>query len=181
MISGVGSIAVLVNDAGKSAKWYQDKLGFEIVENDGHLVFVRPKGTRVPLLHLCGKCDDWETDEPGGRTGIWLASGKVRMRKDKSGRIVPSSDPDEVEKTCKELKRKGVEFSQELTTTSWGKMAHPEGPGRQRVRDFLGHRALGGVSLLFGLGQDGVGLGFGLGEYHRCALWRQFSGFDRDG
>lgn len=123
MISGVGSFAVLVNDAGKSAKWYQEKLGFEIVENDGHLVFVRPEGTRTPLLHLCGKCDDWETDEPGGRTGMWLASGNVRMRKDKSGRIVPSSDPDEVERTYKELKRKGVEFSQELTTTSWGKMA----------------------------------------------------------
>ena len=122
-MGGVGSFAVLVSDAAKAARWYQEKLGFEIVENDGHSVFVRPKGTRTLLLHLCGKCADWETDRPGGRTGIWLASGKVRIRKDKSGRMLPSSDPDEVERTYKELKRKGVEFSQELTTTSWGKMA----------------------------------------------------------
>jgi catechol 2,3-dioxygenase-like lactoylglutathione lyase family enzyme len=123
MISGIASLAVLVNDAGKSAKWYREKLGFEIVENDGHLVFVRPKGATTPMLHLCGRCDDWGTDRPGGRTGIWLASGKVRMRKEESGRIVPSSDPEEVEETYRELKKKGVEFSSELKTMSWGKMA----------------------------------------------------------
>ncbi|HUI00006.1 MAG TPA: VOC family protein [Nitrososphaerales archaeon] len=124
MLIGVGSVAVLVNDADKAARWYRDKLGFEIVENKGHAVWVRPKGTTTPLLHLCERCDDWGDDKPGGRTGIWLASGKVRLRRDKkSGRILPSSNPRAVERTYKELKRKGVEFSQELTKTSWGKMA----------------------------------------------------------
>ena len=124
MISGVGSIAVLSRDPGKLAEWYRDKLGFEIVESQGHNVFVRPRGSSEPLLHLCGKCDDWESDEPGGRTGIWLHCGPLRMLRDeKTGRLTPSSDPEEVERTYLDLKSKGVEFSEELRTLSWGKAA----------------------------------------------------------
>lgn len=123
MITGIGSVAVLVNDAQKSAEWYSDKLGFEIVENKKHTVFVKPKGSGF-LLHLCGRCDSWENDHPGGRTGIWLHSGDARMLKDpKSGQLIPSSDPMEVEKTYDELKERGVDFSEELMTTSWGKYA----------------------------------------------------------
>jgi uncharacterized glyoxalase superfamily protein PhnB len=48
----------------------------------------------------------------------------LKLRKDKSnGSIIPASDPANVEETYSELKRNGVEFSQELTTTSWGMMA----------------------------------------------------------
>lgn len=123
MITGVGSVAVLVNDAKKSAEWYRDKLGFEIVENKGHTVFVKPKGSQF-LLHLCGKCDAWETDRPGGRTGVGFHCGKVGMRKDTvSGRLIRASNPEDVEKTYLELERKGVEFSEALTSTSWGKYA----------------------------------------------------------
>ena len=70
MITGFGSVAILVNDAKKSAEWYRDKLGFEIVGAEGHSVFVKPKGAHGPLLHLCAKCDAWGEDKPGGRTGI---------------------------------------------------------------------------------------------------------------
>lgn len=123
MITGVGSVAVLVNDARKSAEWYCDKLGFEIIQEEGHTVFVKPRGSHV-LLHLCEKCDDWETDRPGGRTGVWLQCGEVSMRKDKkNGRLIPASDPDNVERTYLELKKKGVEFKEALTATSWGKYA----------------------------------------------------------
>lgn len=123
MISGVGSIAVLVTHAGKSAEWYRDKLDFEIVESNGHAVFVRPKGSKV-LLHLCAKCKGWDGDMPGGRTGIWLTCGKLRTRRDKkSGVLIPSSDPAEVERTYRALRRKRVEFAEKLTTTSWGKYA----------------------------------------------------------
>lgn len=44
--------------------------------------------------------------------------------------FTPASDPGEVEKTYFELKRKGVEFVEEITTTDWGKyavMRYPEG------------------------------------------------------
>jgi lactoylglutathione lyase len=123
MITGVGSVAILTKDAKKSAEWYRDKLGFEIVENEGHTVFVRPKGSQF-ILHLCGKCGAWERDYPGGRTGVWFNCGEINMHKDSdSGQLIPASDPQEVERTYQELKKKGVEFSEELTTTGWGKYA----------------------------------------------------------
>lgn len=124
MITGMGSVAILVRDARKSAKWYHDKLGFEIIELEGHAVFIRPSESQSVLLHLCERCDDWGSDQPGGRTGIWLRCDELKLRKDeRTGRIIPSSSPVNVEKTYFELKKKGVEFSQELTTTGWGKMA----------------------------------------------------------
>jgi len=124
MIRGVGSVAILVSDAKKSAEWYRDKLDFELVGIEGHGVFVRPAGAQEPLLHLCGRCDDWGSETPGGRTGVWLRCGEVTIRRDgKTGRVLPSSDPAEVEKTYLALKNKGVEFTEELKTLAWGKMA----------------------------------------------------------
>jgi catechol 2,3-dioxygenase-like lactoylglutathione lyase family enzyme len=122
MITGVGSVAILVRDAKKSAEWYRDKLGFEVVGIEGHTVFVRPKGSEL-LLHLCGRCDSWENDRPGGRTGVWLRCGGVTLRRENSGQVLPASNSENVERTYLELKRNGVEFSEELTTTDWGKYA----------------------------------------------------------
>ncbi len=117
-------MAVLVNDAKKSAEWYHDKLGFEVIRIEGHPVFVKPAGAQGPMLHLCGRCDDWEKDQPGGRVGVWLQCGEIVMRKDeRTGVVTPASKPEEVESTYLELKKKGVEFSQELTKTDWGKYA----------------------------------------------------------
>jgi catechol 2,3-dioxygenase-like lactoylglutathione lyase family enzyme len=99
MITGVGSVAILVNDGKKSAKWYHDKLGFEIVGDEGHTIFVRPKGSQALLLHLCERCDAWENDRPGGRIGIWLQCGEIAIRQDeKTGRVLPASKPEDVEK-----------------------------------------------------------------------------------
>ena len=124
MISGVGSVAVLVNDAKKSAEWYHDKLGFEIIRIEGHPVFVKLKGSPGPMLHLGGRCSDWGNDQPGGRVGVWLQCGEITMHRDeKTGIITPASKPEDVERTYHELKKKGVEFSQELTTANWGKYA----------------------------------------------------------
>jgi uncharacterized glyoxalase superfamily protein PhnB len=48
----------------------------------------------------------------------------VTLRKDgKTGLVIPSSDPDDVARAYLELKEKGVEFSEELTTTGWGRYA----------------------------------------------------------
>jgi catechol 2,3-dioxygenase-like lactoylglutathione lyase family enzyme len=124
MITGVGSVSILVSNAKKSAEWYRDKLGFEIVAAQGHSVFVKPRNSQTPLLHLCGQCDAWEKDRPGGRTGIWLQCGEIVMRKDeRTGRLLPASSPDNVEKTYLELKEGGVEFAEKLITTEWGKCA----------------------------------------------------------
>jgi catechol 2,3-dioxygenase-like lactoylglutathione lyase family enzyme len=123
MISGVGAVAVLVNDPNELAEWYRAKLGFEILVNKGHAVFIRPRGSPT-LIHLCGKCDAWGSDRPGGRTGVWLHCGKVVWIKDKkSGLSLPFSEPSGVERTYHQLRKKGVEFSEPLTATSWGKYA----------------------------------------------------------
>lgn len=88
MISGIGSVAILARDPKKLAEWYREKLGFEIVENEGHLVFVKPKGSEGMLLHICGECESWEKDIPGGRTGVWFHCGEVKMREiGKSGLV----------------------------------------------------------------------------------------------
>ncbi len=123
MILGVGSVAVLVRDAKASAEWYREKLGFEVVAAEGHAVFVRPARSSFPLLHLCEECESWEGDRPGGSTGIWLPCSPITFRKAKSGELLPASDPEAVETTYHELKSRGVRFSHELNTTSWGKRA----------------------------------------------------------
>ncbi len=123
MIAGVGSVAVLVRDAKASAAWYQDKLGFEMVGSEGHAVFVRPRGAPSPLVHLCEECDSWQGDRPGGPTGVWLRCGEVHLRKAKSGEVIPASEPEDVERTYRDLKAKGVKFSEDLQTFSWGKRA----------------------------------------------------------
>ncbi len=82
MITRIGSVAVLVHDAKKSAEWYRDRLGFEIVGIEGHTVFVKPNGSQDPLVHLCELCESWEQDKPRGRTGIWLQCGEIMIHKD---------------------------------------------------------------------------------------------------
>jgi catechol 2,3-dioxygenase-like lactoylglutathione lyase family enzyme len=123
VITGLGSAAVLVKNARESAEWYKDKLEFDIVEDRGHIVFVKPKGSEA-MIHLCEKCDDWGDDSPGGKTGIWFRSGSLLLGRDpKENLLIPSSSPDLVETTYVELKSRGVEFTQDLMSTSWGKMA----------------------------------------------------------
>ncbi len=102
MLTGVSSAAVLVDDVEESAKWYETKLGFE-VSAQGHWVTVKPKGSEI-VIHLCGKCEEWESDKPGGNTGIGFSSDNQR-------------------ETYEELKARGVEFKQELTTEWFGTYA----------------------------------------------------------
>jgi catechol 2,3-dioxygenase-like lactoylglutathione lyase family enzyme len=120
MLTVVGQISILVRDAEKAANWYQEKLGFEIVGKEEHAVFVRPKGTTFPLIHLCAGPDAWAGDKPGGKVGVWLACGAITFGK---GHPIPSSDPAEVERTYRELKDRGVEFTEELQKASWGTSA----------------------------------------------------------
>lgn len=102
LITGIRSVAVLVNDAIKTAEWYRDKLGFEVSVN-GHWVTVRPPGSSL-VLHLCAKCKEWGNDRPGGQTGIMFQT-------------------DDKKRTYRELKARGVEFSTELTTEWFGTYA----------------------------------------------------------
>ena len=93
MVSREFSVAVVVSDGKKAAKWFEESLGFE-KSIDGHWVLVWPKGSTTKI-HLCeGK------PEPGN-------SGVAFYVKDAS-------------KKAKKMKAKGVKFTKEVTKTDWG-------------------------------------------------------------
>lgn len=121
MITDIGSVPILVSDAKKAARWYEKKLGFEIVNRRGHFVTVRPKNSTT-LLHLCERCGEWAGDSPGGQTGVWFKSGEGTCLKGTES-LIPHSSPEDLEKTYVELKKRGVEFSKGLSTTPYGKYA----------------------------------------------------------
>lgn len=93
MISKNLSIAVMVRDAKKSAKWFESRLGFGSAVH-GHWVLVWPKGSRTKI-HLCeGKPDP-------GNTGIaFYVKG--------------------AEKLAAKMKSKGVKFPREVRRSDWG-------------------------------------------------------------
>jgi len=103
MVSKEFSVAVMVSNGKKSAKWFEDNLGFKSVA-DGHWVLVWPEGSSTKI-HLCeGKPDP-------GNTGIAFY--------DKTAATI-----------AKNLKANGVKFSREFKKTQWGTngmFADPDG------------------------------------------------------
>ena len=94
MVSKLLTVAVMVSDAKKSAKWYKEKLGFGISNEDDHWVIARFKGTDW-MLHLC------EGELEPGNTGIGFYS-------------------EDVEKSVADLKKRGVKFDQDYVKADWG-------------------------------------------------------------
>ena len=103
MVSSEFSMAVMVSDAKKSAKWFEEKVGLKS-SAEGHWVLVWP-GKSGAKVHLCeGK------PEPGN-TGIAFYF-------------------EDAKKAAAEMKEKGVKFTQELVKKSWGTngmFADPDG------------------------------------------------------
>jgi catechol 2,3-dioxygenase-like lactoylglutathione lyase family enzyme len=125
----MGSAAGLVQDAEKSAEWKREILGLEIVGDLGPTILGKPPGASLSWIHRCGPNDSSRADRPGGRTGIGLHCGARRIRRNRrTGRVLPASDPHEVEKTYSELKAQGIVFSEELTTAEWGQYAILQDP-----------------------------------------------------
>ncbi|MEM3851939.1 MAG: VOC family protein [Methanomassiliicoccales archaeon] len=102
MIESMMDVAVMVADASASAKWYKEKLGFEIFSSDGHWITVGPKGSAT-VLHLC------EGQREPGNTGIAFTV-------------------DDLDKTYKELSSKGVRFTQSPADRGFGPFARFEDP-----------------------------------------------------
>jgi lactoylglutathione lyase len=96
MISKISSMAVVVRDPKKSAKWYSEKLGFDIRSRDGHWVTVAPKASRGIVLHLC----DMKPYERGN-TGIAFLT-------------------EDLETEYKRLVKKGVKFTVKPRDDGWG-------------------------------------------------------------
>ena len=93
MVSREFSVAVMVSDGKKSAKWFQDVVGLES-SVDGHWVLVWPKGSTAKI-HLCEG-----TPDPGN-TGIAFYA----------------EDP--MAKAAK-MKADGVKFTEDVEKTQWG-------------------------------------------------------------
>lgn len=93
-----GSVALVVSDGKKSAKWYKEKLGFEIRDQEGHWITVAPKGSKL-VIHLC----EGDTMEPGN-------SGFAFYAKD-------------VKKEEEALRKKGVDFTAPTTKETWATYA----------------------------------------------------------
>ena len=90
-----GSVAIVVSDGKKSAKWFKDKLGFEIRDSEGHWITVAPKGSKL-IIHQC----EGDTLEPGN-TGIRFYAKDVKKEEES-------------------LRSRGVEFTVPTTRESWG-------------------------------------------------------------
>jgi catechol 2,3-dioxygenase-like lactoylglutathione lyase family enzyme len=103
MVSKEFSVAVIVSDAKRSAKWFEDALGFKS-SNGGHWVLVWPEGS-TSKIHLC------EGDPEPGNTGIaFYVKG--------------------AEKMGESLKKKGVKFTRDVKKLDWGTtgmFADPDG------------------------------------------------------
>ena len=103
MVSKEFSVAVVVSDGKKSAKWFKEKVGLK-TSGEGHWVLVWPEGASTKI-HLCeGKPDP-------GNTGIAFYV----------------KDP---KKAAEEMKGKGVKFTHEVKKTDWGTngmFADPDG------------------------------------------------------
>ncbi len=99
MITKIATVAVVVKDTAKSAKWYSEKLGLQVAGDlKEHWVTVGPK-RREHRIHLCQQ----KQLEPGN-TGIALYC-------------------DDLDKTYQELEKKGVKFTRKPVKESWGSYA----------------------------------------------------------
>jgi len=103
MVSSKFSVAVVVSDGKKSAKWFKEKVGFRTSAH-GHWVLVWPEGAATKI-HLCeGKPDP-------GNTGIAFYVKDPR-------------------KASGEMKAKGVKFTHPVKKEDWGvngMFADPDG------------------------------------------------------
>lgn len=91
-------VAIVVKDAQRSFQWYTKVLGLAPGENEGHWVTVRPPRSTV-VLHLC----EYRPLERGN-TGVGFVVADVARAE-------------------KELRAKGVKFTQKTTKAPWGTYA----------------------------------------------------------
>jgi catechol 2,3-dioxygenase-like lactoylglutathione lyase family enzyme len=101
----LNTIAVVVRNEKKGAKWYHDKLGLRIVDRFPHWHTVSAPGSKV-LIHLCP-----DSKPEKGNTGISFLT-------------------EDAAKTEKEYRRKKVKITSPTKKAEWGTyfmFADPDG------------------------------------------------------
>jgi catechol 2,3-dioxygenase-like lactoylglutathione lyase family enzyme len=99
----VSSIPIVVSDREASKRWYVDRLGFELIDNEDHWVTVgrHDKGS---VLHLCQASENKPKPiplEPGPSGMVFILPGDFREE-------------------CRRLKAAGIDFSHEPEKAPWG-------------------------------------------------------------
>ena len=104
------SVAVVVSNGKKALAFYTDKLGLDIIANEGHWRVVgRKKGGLA--IHLC-------------------EYGKPTPKSEKGNTGILFQTDDSMMKTYQKLKRKGVKFSVPPKKEEWGwhcRLLDPDG------------------------------------------------------
>ena len=97
------SVPIVVSDKAVSKKWYADKLGLEIIADEGHWVAVGNK-SKGSAIHLCQASENQPQPIPlePGPWGYVLAI------------------PGDFQAECKRMKEKGVEFTEGPAEAPWG-------------------------------------------------------------
>jgi len=102
------SAAVAVSDRKKATRWYVEKLGFRVFDDDpDHWTTVGDRSGKF-LLHLC---------EMGGRPGKKPPKSEVGN----TGILLVTNEP--FSRTCARLKRRRVRFSMTPRKLPWGWLA----------------------------------------------------------
>jgi catechol 2,3-dioxygenase-like lactoylglutathione lyase family enzyme len=100
----VASVPVVVSDREASKKWYIEKLGLALVDDNDHWVTVGGARGKGSVLHLCQASENQPEPiplEPGPSGIVILLPGDFR-------------------KACERLEAAGVEFSQRPEKAPWG-------------------------------------------------------------
>ncbi len=107
------TVAVVVRDDKKAAKWWKDKLGFRVVTSWPHWYTVAPRDSNV-RLHLCP-----DARPEKGNTGFLFSTKDAAKEEAK-------------------LRAKGVKISRSVKKEEWGttfRFLDPEGNEFQVIED----------------------------------------------
>ena len=101
-----GPIQIFVSDLEKAKKWYANTLGMKLVKEypEFKCILMKLGKTEFDIgIPDPSWGDGWNKVKIGGRTCIFF-------------------ETDDIEKVCKELKKKGVKFVEEPYKRPWGEM-----------------------------------------------------------
>jgi methylmalonyl-CoA epimerase len=106
-------VALTVNDIQESTKWYSDKLGFQTKhnydKNGMQIALLELNGFRIELFHFPNNTKPLHEEDKNLMDSLHIIGTKHLCL-----------EVDNLDDTIKELGKKGVEFSTETDTVSFG-------------------------------------------------------------